>query len=339
MRCACALAVLLAAMVTAARAGTLSDVTFTDYSPLSSNLELARRMLSPLTAAQLPTILASKGSRMAEQPLDLSQERFVVYVPSSAPPPRGYMLIVFVPPWNAAKLPDDWIPVLDQDGVVFVSAGHSGNDTTALGRREPLALLAEQNVVKRYRIDPERIYVAGFSGGSRVAMRLALGYPDIFRGAILNSGGDPIGNATTPLPAKDLMLRFQSASRLVYVTGERDTFVINAAAASTRSMRAWCQFNVENRVMSSAGHEAINAASLARALEALAQPIEPDADNLAACRAGIESELSAKLDQVQALMASGQPDAARVMLADIDAQYGGLAAPKSLELARALAQN
>jgi len=77
-----------------ALAGTLSHPVFTDYSPLSTNLELARRSLSPLTAAQLPRILTQSGTRLSEQPIDLSQETFVLYVPSPAPP-QGYALLVF----------------------------------------------------------------------------------------------------------------------------------------------------------------------------------------------------------------------------------------------------
>jgi hypothetical protein len=47
-------ALLVALHGRAGRAGTLRDVAFTDTTPLASSAELARRMLSPLTAAELP---------------------------------------------------------------------------------------------------------------------------------------------------------------------------------------------------------------------------------------------------------------------------------------------
>src|SRR5437879_3459051 len=94
-------------------------------------------------------------------------------------------------------------------------AARSGNDASVLARREPLALLAAHNLMQRYPVDPERVYVGGFSGGARVAMRLALGYPDLFRGAILNAGSDPIGGAEIPLPPRDMFMRFQSSKRIV----------------------------------------------------------------------------------------------------------------------------
>src|SRR5580700_11316080 len=82
--------------VGSARAGTLTDnVVFTDYTPLSSNTELARRLLTPLTAAQLPALVAKSGKVLREQPDDLAQEKFVVYVPATKPA-YGYGLLVFV---------------------------------------------------------------------------------------------------------------------------------------------------------------------------------------------------------------------------------------------------
>src|SRR5256886_9696067 len=89
-------------------------------SALSTNLELARRSLSPLTAAQLPRILTQSGRRLSEQPIDLSQETFVLYVPSPAPP-QGYTLLVFVPPWQDARVPVGWTSALDRYHVIFVS--------------------------------------------------------------------------------------------------------------------------------------------------------------------------------------------------------------------------
>src|SRR5208282_4778992 len=71
------------------------------------------------------------------------------------------------------------------------------------------ALLAAQNIMHRYTVNPDRVYVAGFSGGSRVAMRLALGYPDLFRGALLNAGSDPIGDALAPIHPRILFSAFR----------------------------------------------------------------------------------------------------------------------------------
>jgi hypothetical protein len=192
---------------------TFRDVVFTEYGVHSSNSELVRRSLSRLAAARLERELARSGGTMKGQPVNLAEERFVVYVPSQHPA-LGYGLMVFVPPWQDARLSQGWTAVLDRFGIIFVSAARSGNDENVLGRREPLALLAAHNIIRQYPVDPQRVYIAGFSGGSRVALRLVLGYPDLFRGAILNAGSDPIGNSEVPLPPRDLLRTFQNSAHL-----------------------------------------------------------------------------------------------------------------------------
>jgi pimeloyl-ACP methyl ester carboxylesterase len=317
----------------AGKVGLLQDEIFSEYSPLSSNLELARRSLTPLTAAELPQRLAQLGKGLSEQPINLADERFTLYVPSQAPP-NGYALLVFVPPWQDAHLPQGWTPVLDRYGVIFASAARSGNPETILGRREPLAVLAAQNVMHRYSVDPQRVYVAGFSGGSRIALRTALAYPDLFHGALLNSGSDPIGTKDAALPPRDLFLQFQGSTRLVYVTGDEDNLNRALDAQSMRSMRQWCVFNVDSQTVYRTGHSAAPAAALSEALQTLFKPASADAAKLAACRADIESQMAATLDHVESLFAGGKREEAQKKLREADARFGGLAAPRSTELAQ-----
>ncbi|HEY1612620.1 MAG TPA: PHB depolymerase family esterase [Rhizomicrobium sp.] len=326
-----------AALVSPGCAGTLSNSAFSDYTPLSSNLELVRRLTTPLKAAQLPAILASQHATLGAQAIDLSKESFALFVPSTEPA-TGYGLLVFIPPWNDARLPDGWDSVLDAAGMIFVSAAQSGNDQSVLARREPLAILAEQNVAHRYTIDPERIYIAGFSGGSRVAMRLALAYPGVFRGAILDAGSDPIGSADIPLPPVELFRRFQDKSHLVYVTGDEDLTRLGMAAVSMRSMHDWCMFGVEAQEAARAGHQAASATTLAHALAALRDATPPDGAEQAACRARIDKEIELQFATVETLIAAGDRKSARDVLDALDKRFGGLASPRSLTLSQAIAQ-
>ena len=313
----------------------LRDVVFSHYAVHASNPELARRLLSPATAARLERQMASSGRILAGEAVDLAAEKFIVYVPSQSPA-RGYALLVFVPPWQEAGLPEGWAPVLDSYGAIFVSAARSGNDENTMGRREPLALLAAQNVIAEYPVDPERVYIAGFSGGSRIALRLALGYPDLFRGAILNAGSDAIGDMSAeppiPLPPRDLFFQFQNRSHLIYVTGERDASRVNEDLLSLRSMQQWCVFNVEGIVEPFLGHTVAQPTALSRALGSLAGGARPESDKLAHCRSAIDAELDGKFQKVESLIASGKRAAADKLLDKIDQHYGGLAAPRSLQL-------
>jgi pimeloyl-ACP methyl ester carboxylesterase len=334
---ACVLLFLMLGVALQARAAgeVIREAVFSDYTELSSNPELVRRSLSPLAAARLERELAQTGKKMATQPVDLAQERFLVYVPSQ-PPAHGYGLMVFIPPWQDARLPRGWEAVLDEFGVIFVTAARSGNDENVPGRREPLALLAAHNLIKRYSVDSAHVYVAGFSGGSRVALRLALAYPDLFRGALLNAGSDPVGGPELPLPRADLLLKLQSSTQLVYVTGELDAARAIDDLQSVHSMRRWCVFNVDHFLEPRVPHQVATAAALKRALGELIRGAEPNAVKLATCRSALEAELAAKLRSVESLIEEGKIPKARKRLQDVDEQFGGLAAPRSLELASKL---
>lgn len=342
------IAALLPAITTLAAAGTAAsgpaqasptglqrNVVFTAHAPLARNDEWLRRVLSPLNALRIEQRMPRGAGTLHAWPLDPAQQRFALYVPP-VPPPDGYALLVFVPPWDDARVPVQWIPALDRNHTIFVSAAASGNDANVLERREPLALLATFNVMQRYRVDPAHVYVGGFSGGSRIALRLALAYPDLFRGALLDAGSDPIGNAQIPLPPADLLHAFQQSSRIVFLTGDDDEVRQTQWARASESLRQWCVFDVDSITIPFTGHALAGGAYFGRALDALLRHSVPDPMRLAACRAAIAKDLDVRLQQARALAGAGNPGAARALLDRIDARYGGLAAPDSVELARRL---
>jgi len=262
----------------AAESGLQQEVTFDAYSPLSRRAEIAWRMA---TSPQRPP---EASAASADQPVDLAQERYVVYVPEDMPP-KGYGVFVFVSPSPQAKLPQGWARVMNKHGLIFVSAANSGNEADVPSRRIPLALLGYENVHRRYRIDAERVYVGGFSGGARTALQIALGYPDLFRGVLLNAGSDPIGEGNARLPPADLFRRFQETMRVAYVSGERDTYYTREDGISRRSMREHCVFNVSSDVTPRVAHEVAAAAALDHALDALDKPPNADLGELERCRA------------------------------------------------------
>lgn len=312
-------------------AGLQQAVHFADTTPLAGSAELARRLLTPLAFQQLQHYLAAHAGTMRAQPLDPAQEKFVVHVPTGAPPAGGYGLLVFVPPWPQAALPPGWSPTLDRHELIFVSAANSGNAADVMDRRVPLALLAWANIRKQYPLDPARVYVGGFSGGSRVALRIALAYPDVFRGALLEAGSDPIGKPPVSLPPAGLFHRFQQDTRLVYLTGGQDEAHGRMDEASRQSMQEWCVAGVDTVAMPRLGHEVAEPVALARALDALVRPPAVDAGKLAACRARYERALSSRLAEVAATLAQGDRARVRAQLAAIDRRYGGLAAAALLE--------
>ncbi len=235
-------------------------------------------------------------------------------------PPNGYGVLVFVPPWDQAAVPAQWIDALDHHGLIFVAAARSGNDADVMQRREPLALLAASNVLHRYPVDVSRVYVGGFSGGSRVAERLALGYPDLFHGALLNAGSDPIGTPEVPLPASNLLERFQTSSRLVYLTGKNDVDRLDMDRRSRKAMNEWCVFDITPLAVPWSGHETPNAAAFSRGLNALEQHDPADPDKLNACRAHYREQLLNDVELARSLEAKGDSTAAAEQLQKIDSR-------------------
>lgn len=308
----------------------LEDVAFAQYTPLSRSAEIARRALPPLVVLRLAHPLAADAR---EQPVDLANERFTLYVPAGPPPKDGYGLLVFVAPWAEPTRPRLWRAALDRHHLVFVSATNSGNNTRVLDRRLPLALLAWENVRARYPIDARRVFIGGLSGGSRVAEIAALAYPDVFRGALLNAGSDPIGPASgIYLPPPDLFHLFQS-SRLVFATGESDDFNLRDDAATRASLREWCVFDVEVKNARGLGHEPLDGPAFERAVAALDATAGADDKDLARCNARIDGELASKTAEAGAAIDAGDRDQAWKLLNEIDGRYAGLAASTLEQLA------
>jgi dienelactone hydrolase len=316
--------------------GLQRQVIFTEYSPLSTSSEVSRRLLSPLANLQIAQFAAKSAVTVRDQAIDLAQESFTVYVPAD-PPPQGYGVLAFISPSESVALPSGWASILDKHHIIFVSASKSGNSANVLDRRIPLALLGAHNIAQRYPVDQDRVYIGGFSGGSRVAMRLALAYPDLFRGVLLNAGSDPIGNGEALLPSRELFERFQTASRLVFVTGTVDDWNIEHDFASRQSMTDWCVYGAAVETMQKIGHEFAVPYSLDRALTRLREPNSLNAAKLGACRERIAADLRGKLQQVKELLDHDKLHDAVQSLSKIDVQFGGLAAPESIDLAQRIA--
>ena len=312
--------------------GIHANVRFNDYPPLARAEQVTSRYMSPLVAEAVRRRLASSGTVLQPQLLDISAERFLVYVPSREPV-AGYGLLVFIPPWPAAQLPASWRAVLDKFGVLLVSADRSGNEENVLGRRLPLALAALANMQQRFRIDPSRTVIGGFSGGSRLAMRVALDYPDQFSGAFLNAGSDAIEKSPVALPGAALFQLFQDRAKIAYVTGDQDEASETLDDLSQASMRHWCVGGVASFHERGAGHEIADAAATEWAFTTLFSATRADQRSVAKCRNDRAKEVSDALLEVETALRGRRQNEARRLLLAADAKYGGLAAPRSIELA------
>lgn len=334
----------IACLLLACGTGRAADegTVFSAPSPLATSTELARRTQTPVTFDRLQRYRASGAVRLDEQPVDLADERFDLFLPSAPRADGRHALLVWISPHDRMPAPHAWQDALDRHGMILVSARRSGNDQGTLERRLPLALHAAHNVMQAYPVDPDRVYVGGFSGGARAALRLAVGFPEVFRGALLGAGSDVLGGEAMSPPPRAQLERLQAHGRLVWVTGARDLPNRRMEAQSRASFAAHCVQSLDSVPMSRLEHAPPDRRHFARALDAL------DADDAGAasaaknvaierCRATLDATVATALAEVESLVAANRFDAAGERLAALDLRWGGLAAPRSVELARALA--
>ena len=284
----------------AAEDAGLHHVVFDRYGQSTHGLDFLTRVFSPIAGEAMRRKLTVLKKMVAAQPLNLSKETFALYIPYTPPPPRGYALLVFVSPEDDANLPYGWSSVLDAHHVIYVSAARSGNDQDVLTRREPLALLAVENVTAKYPVDPDLIFIGGFSGGSKVAERLGLAFPDIFHGVLLSSGAEPVGAVPDLLPARRLVSQLQETTRIAFIIGERDDINVSEGDRSAQSMIDHCVYNLDTIVMPSAIHEVATPQSLSKALDFLARPAAAYPARLATCREDLDRMVTKKLDAIDA---------------------------------------
>ncbi len=310
-------------------------VTLDALSSLAGRDEIAHRLLSPLARMEYDRAVARQHLRVVDQTIVTGEEQYDLFVPeppaTDAPGSGGaYGLIVFIPPTPEFRVPADWRGILARERLILISARRSGNAENMLGRRVPLALHGYGYATRHYRIDPERVYVAGFSGGGRAAQLVAFAYADVFRGVLMFAGSDPFGEGAVAPPPRELMRLVQARLRIVQSTGEADAVNIAIDGRARRSLAELCIPNVSHVDQPRLGHGLPRAVGFGKALEALLPPGRP-AEDAAQCNARLQARIDAELAGVDRSARAGRQAQARKRLLALDAHYGWLAAPGSVE--------
>ena len=138
-----------------------------------------------------------------------------VHVPEgySAESPPG--IVVYVSPIQSGALPQDWSSVMDEYNLIWISANKSGN-RVIVSRRVMKALLALNAIQQEYVLDDTRIYVAGLSGGGKMASMIATEYANTFDGGLFICG------VKSWVVDKPRYFEAIKSNRYVFLSGERD---------------------------------------------------------------------------------------------------------------------
>ena len=197
-------------------------LTFTEKSPLSDPAKLARRGGWPLDVIK----------KQIDVDYDLSNESFAAYIPADYDATKPFSLMVWINAGAKGDIPAAWKTASDQHHLIWIGANNGGNPRAMLIRMG-LALDAVSNMKSRYKIDEDRIYIAGTSGGGKVATILGVGWPDAFRGGFYMVGCCHYRDVPTGEPGHQwprgfnapeprLLTEARQRNRHVFFTGEQD---------------------------------------------------------------------------------------------------------------------
>ncbi len=214
---------------------------------------------------------------------DIADESFWAYVPSTYREDVPHGLLVWVSPGGEGRIPAAWPEVLEKHKLIAVGADGSGNDRL-VWYRIGLALDAVHNARAKWKLDEERIYVTGFSGGGRVATRLGMVYADVFDGGIYQGGsgfwakikvpGDPkrAWQPRFPKPRSKVLRAAKRESRHVLFAGSDDPNRTQSVAIYDRLEREGFK-RVTWLEQPGVAHTTADAEWMSKAVEALDAPL------------------------------------------------------------------
>jgi hypothetical protein len=140
---------------------------------------------SSAAAQELPRGAVIERVRCTDDPA----QSYALYLPSAYSPERKWsLLIAFHPAARGVLMVEKFKAAAEQYGYIVAASNNSRNGPYAVSSAAAQAVSAD--VGRRFNIDPQRVYLAGMSGGARVAMGIALGKNNI-AGVIASSAGYP----------------------------------------------------------------------------------------------------------------------------------------------------
>jgi len=124
-------------------------------------------------------------------------QSYALYLPAAYSPSRSWPIIFAFDAGGRGRTPvERYREAAERYGYIVVGSNNSRNGSTEIPKI--LAALTD-DVSSRFAIDPNRVYMAGMSGGARVAFRIALASPHV-AGVIASSAGYPDSQPRKTLP-------------------------------------------------------------------------------------------------------------------------------------------
>ncbi len=118
-------------------------------------------------------------------------------VPKNYDPAKPAAVMVFIgfAEWGGGK--KEWNAVLEDHNIIWIGL-INGGDKKPINERVLRAVLAQAVLERDYKIDTDRYYLFGYSGGAHVAAMLATSMPEVFKGALFYGDALPWGDKEPP---------------------------------------------------------------------------------------------------------------------------------------------
>jgi len=242
--------------------GQRATVRFTESPPQSSDpVEVRYRLMA------------------AEEPpaYDVNKEEFEIIIPAAYQKAKAHGLFIWINAGNEPQIAKEWEPVLARNELVFIGAKNSGNSRNIFDRIR-LAIDANDNLRKYLNIDGRRVYVSGFSGGSRVASMLGVAWGEMFSGSIccmgVNFYTDVAGTdgkiyGLSYIPDETLLPLVKEHCRFALITGEKDFNLPNTLGAFENGFKKEGFKHVQTFTVPGHGHQPPPAEWLEKAIRFL----------------------------------------------------------------------
>ena len=127
--------------------------------------------------------------------------------------PAAVMLFIGFAEWGGGK--KEWNTVLEDHNIIWIGL-INGGDKKPINERMLRAILAQAVLERDYKIDTDRYYLFGYSGGAHVAAMLATSKPELFKGALFY--GDALSWGDNEPPKIDLVRQ----NRYLFMFGSKD---------------------------------------------------------------------------------------------------------------------
>ncbi len=134
------------------------------------------QVLGPEAAAEINHVL------LADEMI-----QWLAYIPDSYSPKRPPGVIVYVPSAGRSSVPKEWRPLMDDRNLIWIGP-NKGGAGLPVQERVLKAVFAPHVIANRYTIDEERVYIAGYADGGKVANLVQSADPGTFKGGLYICG-------------------------------------------------------------------------------------------------------------------------------------------------------